>query len=73
MPKEIILYNTNLSPYISRFYFEGSVSGRRLRDYIRSIYGLPDQEIIMLRYGKLILGNDYITFDACVAWVWLPH
>lgn len=67
--KEIILYNTKYYPYILRYLYEGSISGERLKSYIKSFYTLQDKKIILMRFGREILNTDHITFDASIAWV----
>ena len=70
--KEIIFFNTNLSPYILRYHYEGSVSGRQLRDYLHSVYGLRDKKIIMMRLGQVLLDHEHLTTRSEISWIWLP-
>ena len=66
--KEIIFYNSKYQPYILRYNFKYSISGARLKQYLRAVYNISEKKILLLNMGRLIRSRDHISYDIEIAW-----
>ena len=67
--KTIVLYNRQLSPYIVYYNFDLYISGKKLKNYIRTVYQFKQKNILLVRKGIIVHDTDNITFSCEISWI----